>query len=163
MLQELGWRLAARGAIAYCIDYTPEPWTLAVRDVEKAIAEVEFLSAGPVTVVAHSYGGVPASISALGGSGSAYVAVCATSSKAGASDPTVPDIIAMAALRQRMPVSVVRGTADIVNAADDDQGFINALHAAGHPGLNFMGPGDHTGTLYTDATLDAILTTATMI
>lgn len=164
VLSELGWRLAARGARTFAIDYRSDSWQVAVVDVEAAIADVRRLVGGPITLVAHSFGGLPASIAALrDGAVEAYVAVCAVSSAAGVGGiqaAGVPDPIVLATRRPWVPVTVVRGLGDVVDPSDDKEGFIAALHLAGHPGLNVMGPGDHTGTLYTDAALEAMFATS---
>jgi pimeloyl-ACP methyl ester carboxylesterase len=169
-LQALGNRLAAKGGHAFCIDYRSDSWEHAVADITEAVSDVRKLATGRVTLVAHSFGGLPTSIAFLrDGIGDAYVGVNAISSAAGYSgslggvpDPA-PDPIQLAALRPSAPVTVIRGQSDNVASADNKEGFIRALNAAGHPGLNNLCPGDHTGPLFTESTTTAIFATAKLI
>jgi pimeloyl-ACP methyl ester carboxylesterase len=160
MLGELAGRLAARGARAFLIDYRSDAWENAVYDVEAALSDLRRLTSDPITLVSHSFGGIPALVAALrDGKVDALVMV---NSSVRTSYSGFPDAVELAKRRPSLPVSVVRSTGDTTGAEGREE-FITALHAAGHPGLNVLGPGDHTGPLYTSATLDAILATAAMI
>jgi pimeloyl-ACP methyl ester carboxylesterase len=161
MLGEMAARLAARGAQAYCIDYRSDAWESAAYDVGAALSDLRGRYAMlPITLVSHSFGGIPALVAALrDGKADALVMV---NSSVRTSLLGFPDAVDLAKRRPSLPVSIVRSTGDTTGAEGREE-FIAALHIAGHPGLNILGPGDHTGTLYTDATLDVTFATARMI
>ena len=160
-LGALGDQIVARGGQAFFIDYDASTWERAVADVDTAISQVRALAGSPVTVVAHSLGGYFATIALLRDNlGDALVAVC-TTVQTNEESYSGPDPVVLAANRPGIPVSVVEGQADYLGP--DRSAFVAALNKAGHPGLNILGPGDHTGTLMTDAALDAMFATAAMI
>ncbi len=161
-LQALGNRLSDKGFRALCIDYhsltaaNTTDWTLAVPDVVAAVnwARAQWPD-DPIVLVAHSFGGYPASVAFLQeGAADGYAAINAVSSadQFGGIGPNPPDPVKLAANRPTAPVAVITGTTMPYPNPIGWTEFVNALAAAGHPGFYTACPGDHTGTLYVDST-----------
>lgn len=165
-LLSLGQKLADAGGQAFGIDYRTDTWEHARDDIAAASAAVAALAGSQPVIVAHSFGGYPASLAFFGGAGRAYAAVNAVSSRAGlgplAGWDDAPDPITLAARRPAAPVAVITGTIVPIPPADDKAGFLAALVAAGHPGINQESASDHTGTLMLDSTTTALMALAAM-
>ncbi len=159
-LLALGQRIADAGGQAWGVDYRSDTWEHARDDVTAACTAIAAIVGMQPAIVAHSFGGVGGSIAFFGGAGRAYAAINAVSSLAGVGQPyhaTMPDPIALASQRPTAPVAVIRGALDTVDLADDKAGFLAAVHAAGHPGVNIEYPVDHDGPLGMDATAPALV------
>ncbi len=171
-LQALGNRLADKGYRALCIDYhsftaaDTTDWTLTVPDVVAAANWARATwPADPIVLVAHSFGGYPASVAFLQeGVGDSYAAINAVSSASqfGGIGPNPPDPVALAANRPTAPVAVITGTSMPYPNPIGWTEFVNALAKAGHPGFYTACQGDHTGTLYVDSTTDTLISLASI-
>jgi len=160
--------LAAAGFVSYLVDYHSDMSGLA--DLKANIAQVRARESGKLVIVGHSFGGFVGSITALQGSGDAFVSLAGVLSHAYANYITgnvfltAPAPETLAVRRPTMPVSVVAAIGDdrVPNATQEP--FVIAANKAGHPGVNVLVSGsDHSGVLTTKAAVDAIVATVALI